>query len=47
MLTKGFRFGEDILAVCNDTLNNNNAGYCCTGKSDYYDIEGEVSPLTG
>ncbi len=47
MLDYGFRFGCDILAVCSDTLNNNNAGYTRQGKSNYYDIDGDVSPLTG
>jgi hypothetical protein len=43
----GFEFGRGILSVEGSTLNSNNAGYCWTGKSRYYDIEGEVSPLTG
>jgi len=28
-------------------LNENPIGHCNTGKSNYYDIEGDLSPLTG
>jgi hypothetical protein len=43
----GFSFGEGILSVRSDsTLNKQNEGGCCTGKQWYYDIEGDVSPLT-
>jgi hypothetical protein len=43
----GFRFGHGILEVISDTtLNQHNEGRCYTGKDRYYDIEGDVSPLT-
>ena len=43
----GFCFGNEILSVISlSKLNNNNEGYCYTGKKYYYDIEGDVSPLT-
>jgi hypothetical protein len=43
----GFIFGNCILAVTStSTLNKHNEGGCGTGKSRYYDIEGDVSPLT-
>ena len=43
----GFCFGDDSLRVTSDTtLNQHNQGYCYTGKGKYYDIEGDVSPLT-
>jgi hypothetical protein len=43
----GFCFGNAILSVKSDTsLNQHNQGYCNTGKQWYYDIEGDVSPLT-
>jgi hypothetical protein len=43
----GFWFGNAILGVTLDTtLNQHNEGYCVTGKGRYYDIEGDVSPLT-
>jgi hypothetical protein len=43
----GFCFGNGILAVRSDTtLNQHNKGWCYTGKDRYYDIEGDVSPLT-
>jgi hypothetical protein len=43
----GFYFGNGILMVRSDTtLNQHNQGYCWTGKGYYYDIEGDVSPLT-
>jgi hypothetical protein len=43
----GFCFGDGILAVTSaSTLNNHNEGVCGTGKWRYYDIEGDVSPLT-
>jgi hypothetical protein len=43
----GFMFGVLILGLTSDsTLNKYNGGYCCTGKGNYYDIEGDVSPLT-
>jgi len=45
--TYGFGFGCNILAVTsNTTLNQHNKGFCYTGKQYYYDIEGDVSPLT-
>jgi hypothetical protein len=45
--TTGFDFGGRILAVSSDTtLNQHNGGRCYTGKGNYYDIEGDVSPLT-
>ena len=45
--TDGFEFGNAILGVRSDTtLNQHNKGYCWTGKDKYYDIEGDVSPLT-
>ena len=43
----GFCFGEQILLlISTSTLNNHNEGRCYTGKQYYYDIEGDVSPLT-
>jgi hypothetical protein len=43
----GFEFGDFILAVkSTTTLNQYNQGWCYTGKHRYYDIEGDVSPLT-
>ena len=43
----GFSFGNCILIVTSTTtLNNHNEGYCWTGKDKFYDIEGDVSPLT-
>ena len=43
----GFSFGNDILSVTSDTtLNQHNKGECWTGKDHYYDIEGDLSPLT-
>ena len=43
----GFRFGADILKVTSaTTLNKKNEGRCWTGKDRWYDIEGDVSPLT-
>jgi hypothetical protein len=43
----GFSFGTWILLLRSDsTLNKQNEGICCTGKDRYYDIEGDVSPLT-
>jgi hypothetical protein len=46
--SNGFCFGNAILCVTSDTtLNQHNEGYCNTGKGKYYyDIEGDVSPLT-
>ena len=45
--SNGFIFGNDILTVTSaTTLNQHNQGYCWTGKGHYYDIEGDVSPLT-
>ena len=45
--SNGFEFGSDILSVTSDTtLNQHNEGWCWTGKHNYYDIEGDVSPLT-
>jgi hypothetical protein len=42
-----FCFGNDILSVTSGTtLNEHNEGCCVTGKDRYYDIEGDVSPLT-
>ena len=43
----GFCFGDWILGIRGDTLNSNNEGGCYTGKDRFYNIEGEVSPLTG
>jgi hypothetical protein len=46
-VSDGFRFGYHILSLTSDsTLNNHNEGWCKTGKGRYYDIEGDVSPLT-
>ena len=43
----GFRFGNGILLVTSSTsLNEKNEGRCRTGKHNFYDIEGDVSPLT-
>ena len=43
----GFCFGGSILAVTGSPLlNGENQGRCCTGRDNFYDIEGEVSPLT-
>ena len=43
----GFCFGDGILGVKSDsTLNNHNEGECWTGTGKFYDIEGDVSPLT-
>jgi hypothetical protein len=43
----GFMFGDYILLLISySTLNNHNEGWCRTGKNRYYDIEGDVSPLT-
>jgi hypothetical protein len=43
----GFVFGDWILGVSSGTtLNKQEEGGCCTGKGRYYDIEGNVSPLT-
>ena len=43
----GFCFGNSILLLTSDTtLNEHNEGYCKTGKGRFYDIEGDVSPLT-
>jgi hypothetical protein len=43
----GFGFGNCILLLKSDTtLNQHNYGRCYTGKGNYYDIEGDVSPLT-
>ena len=43
----GICFGNGILAVrSGTTLNQHNTGGCVTGKGHYYDIEGDVSPLT-
>jgi len=47
MHSDGFSFGNQILLLTGDILNNNNEGRCNTGKDRYYDIEGDVSPLTG
>ena len=43
----GIEFGNEILKVISNPINGYNNGYCYTGKSNYYDIEGAVSPLTG
>jgi hypothetical protein len=46
-LPNGFCFGDHILSVSSETtLNQYNGGRCRTGKDKYYDIEGDVSPLT-
>ena len=45
--TNGFCFGYNILGLYGDKLNENAYARCRTGKSYYYDIEGDVSPLTG
>ena len=43
----GFIFGKCILSVTSDTtLNQQDRGYCNTGKSWNYDIEEGVYPLT-
>ena len=43
----GFKFGNGILEVRSDTtLNQHREGRCWTGKDRFYDIEGDVSPLT-
>ena len=42
----GFKFGNQILLLTGSTLNDHNEGRCLTGKDRYYDIEGDVSPLT-
>jgi hypothetical protein len=45
--SNGFEFGNGILAVISYTaLNEHNQGCCFTGKGCYYDIEGDLSPLT-
>ena len=44
--SNGFKFGISILGVIGDPINAPNNGYCWTGKDKYYDIEGDVSPLT-
>jgi hypothetical protein len=45
--SSGFEFGCWILGVTSDTtLNQHNKGLCYTSKGRYYDIEGDVSPLT-
>ena len=44
--SNGFEFGNAILAVSGDTLNGANNGWCYTVKAYFYDIEGDVSPLT-
>ncbi len=46
MKTNGFCFGSVILLLTGSILNNDNEGRCKTGKDRYYDIEGDVSPLT-
>ncbi len=45
--SNGFCFGDWILGIRGDALNNNNEGGSYTGKERFYNIEGEVSPLTG
>jgi hypothetical protein len=43
----GFCFGYDILSLTSTSaLNKHNEGMCFTDKQYYYDIEGNVSPLT-
>jgi hypothetical protein len=42
----GFEFGDYILGVYGDLLNESKRGWCYTGKARFYDIEGGVSPLT-
>jgi hypothetical protein len=44
--TYGFYFGDWILGVFGDPLNGYHNGRCWTGKANYYNIEGDVSPLT-
>jgi hypothetical protein len=44
--SNGFEFGNNILGVYGDPINAPNNGWCYTGKHNYYDIEGDVSPLT-
>jgi hypothetical protein len=45
--SNGFCFGRGILLLTSGTtLNQHNQGECWTGKDRYYDIEGDVSPLT-
>ena len=43
----GFIFGYYILGVYGDPINGPNNGQCFTDKFRGYDIEGNVSPLTG
>jgi hypothetical protein len=42
----GIYFGYYMLGVYADPVNAPNNGWCYTGKHNYYDIEGDVSPLT-
>jgi hypothetical protein len=45
--SNGFMLGDEILGVTSYTeLNQHNKGVCFTGKDNYYDIEGDMSPLT-
>ncbi len=46
-LSNGFCFGNNILTIERYKLNENATALCWTGKLNYYDIEGDVSPLTG
>ncbi len=46
-VTNGFDFGNNILRLSGDKLNENANARCYTAKSNFYDIEGDVSPLTG
>jgi hypothetical protein len=45
-MINGFCFGECILLLRGDKLNENADARCYTGKSRHYDIEGYYSPLT-
>ena len=44
--SNSFCFGRWILGFSGSPLNGKNNGYCYTGKSNFYDIEGDLSPLT-
>ncbi len=47
MRLDGFGFGNQILLLTGKILNDTIEGRCWTGKDKHYDIEGDVSPLTG
>ena len=45
--SNGFAFGRGILHVESATaLNELDEGWSATGKDRYYDVEGDMSPLT-